>query len=57
LGSNTTDKKVLDEFKRYGDVIDISIKKSSNGKGNLYGYVIMKNKSAAEQAVYHISKQ
>jgi hypothetical protein len=46
----------MDEFRRYGEVLDLSIKRN-NGKGNYYGYVIMKSKSAAEQAVQSISKQ
>ena len=56
LGSNTTEKRVMEEFKRYGDVIDLNIKRK-NGKSNYYGYVLMKSKTSAEQATNHISKQ
>ena len=56
LGSNIFEKKVIEEFKKYGEVLDCVIKRK-NGRSNYFGYVIMKNKSSAELAMHNINKQ
>ena len=56
LGSNTSEKRIMDEFKRYGEVLDLQIKRKDN-KSNYHGYVIMRTKSAAEKACYQIGKE
>jgi RNA recognition motif-containing protein len=55
LGSNVSEKKIMDEFKYYGEVIDISVKRK-NGKSNYFGYIIMRSRSSAEKAMKEISK-
>jgi hypothetical protein len=46
----------MEEFKRYGEVLDLQIKRKDN-KSNYHGYVIMRSKSAAEKAFHQISKE
>jgi RNA recognition motif-containing protein len=55
LGSSVTEKKVMDEFKYFGDVLDISLRRK-NGRSNYFGYVVMKSRSAAERAMKEINK-
>ncbi len=55
LGSNVSEKKIIEEFKYYGEVVDISIKRK-NGKSNYFGYVIMRSRNSAEKAMKEISK-
>lgn len=55
LGPNISEKRVLEEFKHYGEVLDISMKRN-NDRSNFFGYVVMKNKSAGELAMAQINK-
>jgi RNA recognition motif-containing protein len=55
LGSNETEKHVMDEFRKYGEVLDISIKRK-NGQSNYFGFIIMQNKYQGEQAAREISR-
>jgi RNA recognition motif-containing protein len=50
LLSNLSDRKISDEFENFGQILDLNIKRRT-GKNYCYGYVKMKNKSAAEQAI------
>jgi len=50
LSSNLSDRKILDEFQDFGQVLDINIKRRS-GKSYCNGYVKMKNRVIAEQAI------
>ena len=55
IPSNTSEEKVKDEFSQFGEVIDYSFKKK--GKSSYYyGYVKMKNKNEAKDAIDYISK-
>ena len=56
IGSNVSEKKILEEFKYYGEVVDFSIKRK-NGKSNYFGYILMKSRTAAEKAMKEISKE
>lgn len=50
LSSNLSDRKIMDEFEDYGQVLDINIRRRS-GKSYCNGFVKMKNRSNADQAI------
>jgi hypothetical protein len=51
-----TEKKIKEEFMRFGSVIDYALKRKSSSSGNS-GYVIMKSRTEAENAMRYINKQ
>ena len=56
LSSSLSDRKIMDEFEDYGQILDINIKRKS-GKSYCYGYVKMKNRNVAEQAINGIQNK
>jgi len=50
LLSNLSDRKIMDEFEDFGQILDIIICRKS-GKNYNNGYVKMKNRSIADQAI------
>ena len=57
LGSSISERKIKEEFEHFGDVVDYSLKRKSGKSTNYFGYVVMKNKSEAEEAMRYLSKQ
>ena len=55
IPSSTSEEKVKEEFSKFGEVLDYSFKKK--GKSSHYnGYIKMKNKNEAKNAIDDISK-
>ena len=50
MGSSISERKIKEEFERFGDVIDYSLKRKSGKSTNYFGYVVMKNRADAEEA-------
>lgn len=57
MGSSVSERKIKEEFERFGEVVDFSIKRKSGKSTNYFGYVEMKNRTEAENAMRYIGKQ
>ena len=55
IPSSTLEEKVKEEFSKFGEVIDYSFKKKGKSS-HYYGYIKMKNKNEAKNAIDNISK-
>ncbi len=55
IPSSTLEEKVKEEFSKFGEVIDYSFKKKGKSS-HYYGYIKMKNKNEAKNAIDDISK-
>ena len=55
IPSSTSEEKVKEEFSKFGEVIDYSFKKKGKSS-HYYGYIKMKNKNEAKNAIDDISK-